>query len=155
MKGRVKIKERFDSGGSIDSTRLVHISGNRLQTGKYQKRHKWNGLPDVNGDYNRDGCLWNREPCDFFRDDVEIRQQEIHDPINIIEHPFPDLRRDDRGNGPGDQNGNTEKGPALEFRVCHQRHDQTENRLQRDREEGEYQRIPNCAPPVRSERTNA
>src|ERR1700730_5548283 len=82
------------------------------------------------------------------RDEVQIREDHVHDSIDVIEHPTPYLRGNDGWDRPWNQNRNTQNGSAFELRVSDQRDCQPQNGLNRDRKKGKYQSHPDRVPKI-------
>jgi hypothetical protein len=142
-------EEHLDRVHAVDLGRLIDILGHHLQAREDEQRHEGRGLPDVDDQHRGHRRIGRGRPGDLLADDAEVEEQVVDDAELVVQHPRPHLGRDDRRDGPRDQDGGADDAAPLELGVEHQRHDHPDDGLERHRNDGEAQRIADRVPPRR------
>jgi len=66
----------------------------------------------------------------------------VDDAVDVVVHPLPHLRRDDRRDRPGHEHHCAHRAAALKTRVDDEGDDHPEHELERDRDQSELDRLP-------------
>ncbi|GAA3069665.1 hypothetical protein GCM10010520_16540 [Rhizobium viscosum] len=81
-------------------------------------------------------------------DEAKPDEELIDNAELVVEHPFPDLRRDDDRDRPGNEDGGARQPAARNGFIDEERDCQAENCLDRNRDSREDQRVLDGNPPA-------
>ena len=90
----------------------------------------------------------SRRPGNAMADEAKLDQESVHNPILVMQHPLPHLRRDDRGDRPRDQHHGAQRPAALDLAVDQKRDRNPGQGFERHRNHGEKGGVAHRMPPV-------
>src|SRR5919106_5877797 len=124
---------------SVDAGRFVKIIGDTLQARKQDQRGKGSRFPNLRSHDGDQGKIRISERREIARN-IAAKKNKIDEAVTVIKYEPPHLRRDDRGNSPGNKYHGAQNPPAVKRLIEHQGYAQAEQQFQWNGHSDENQR---------------